>query len=196
MAGDPLKRVFPGSSAARLPAQAWNAFIEASRFVKDRQHNLGASSPYDNSRNEVIWIRNDTGENVERFGILGIGSPIISPETSLPEFLNKPVFIGEKPSASKHRGRFVVLAEPLTGGKGKNGKAAAGQLGQAFIYGVVPVKVNVATEEGETPDLSRVKFADVFRDNETGFLDAMLNGSAQVLWIDPNEIGADSGLGF
>ena len=184
MSGDNLKHVSPGEKLI-IPAPTWNDFIGAAKYVKGKQRGISSRHPYDDSRNELLYVRNDTGADLPRFSVLGLGDVIITPAGNLDEFKNVALFKGLKPNAALHRGKFCVLAEP----------APKDQIRSAFIYGVVPVLVNVAVSEDEEPDPASVKFADVPPTDETRFLQADSSGSAQILWMDPEPATLDSGGG-
>ena len=49
---------------------------------------------------DVVLVRNDSGADVGRFGILGIGGPIITPEDNLDEFKRMVAVSGVTPHCS------------------------------------------------------------------------------------------------
>lgn len=112
----------------------------------------------------LVYVRNNTEESVPRFGILGLGDPIIVPDDNLTAFKNQIAFEGEMPGVS-HVGKFVICLEPL--------RPLA--IGAAMLLGVVVCQVSFATG-AETA-------ADVLEDDVTQLL-AGASGAAQILWAE------------
>ncbi|HUS46166.1 MAG TPA: hypothetical protein VM219_09085 [Phycisphaerae bacterium] len=158
-----LKRVRPGERL-RIPADAYNAFVEAAQAHRGRQQGTGAERPARRleSRN-VVPVKNTSGADQDRFAILGIDVPIFTPTDNLQEFQNRPALKGIVPTTADHAGRFVVLLEP----------AKADVIVPGLMMGVTPVQVNITDENHQ--------FADV-ADGETGHLESGVAGAAQILW--------------
>lgn len=162
MAGDELKKVQDGQPLA-IPAAAYNAFIDATRKLKELEHQiqrglLNARGP----QPAVVLVKNNSGGAVGRFGVLGIDAPLITPTANLDTFKQQVVLIGSTPT-DDHRGKFIVLLEPLV----------SGAIGRAVIAGVVACRCLFATGD------------ETLADTETGDdtrLAALGNGSAKVLW--------------
>jgi hypothetical protein len=133
--GDPLKKVQPGQRL-HIPAEAYNAFVDAAQAEKSRRHNTALSSSVDLPSSTIIQVRNQTGFAQARFSILAIDSPIITPAANLQEFKNAVTFSAVIPASPMIDKRFVILAEPL----------AAGAVGRAVLYGATPVSLGVASE--------------------------------------------------
>ncbi|MFB3894585.1 MAG: hypothetical protein ACE15C_21495, partial [Phycisphaerae bacterium] len=161
--GDTLKKVRSGDPLA-IPAGAFNAFIDAARDFQARQlAQQQGSQPAQASGTSTILVRNDSGEDRERFDILGIETPIFTPTDDEDAFKNQVALAGILPAAADHSGKFVILLEPV----------AAGEIGRACIWGVCPVWLYVA-DEGHS-------FADVYEGDAT-MLKSGPAGSAQVIW--------------
>ena len=161
---DPFRKVSPGQPLA-IPAEAWNASMDAARDFQRRQRRWGSTSPAVASDSAIIIVRNDSGANRARFDVLGIDSPIFSPDDNLDTFKGRVALCGITPAVADHLGRFVVLLEPI-----KNG-----QLGAAQVSGVCPARITVAA--GDTA----WRFADVY-DGQPGSLKPCRIGSATILW--------------
>jgi len=164
MAGDDLKKVARGQ-ALRIPAAAYNSFIDAAVDYRNRTVGIEGEYKQRDTRNGVIFVRNDSGGDLEQFEVLGIDEIVIGPEDNEREFRNRTVLAGVTPDETEHRGRFVIVAEPI----------APGKIGRAYIDGVTPVKLDVPDEENEP------RFAEM-DDGQTGNLKAMTVGSASILW--------------
>lgn len=119
-----------------LSAGTWNRFCDATEWIES-QGVLGSgvgTRPDILTAELLIRVKNTSGSDVERFGVLALGSPVFDPadDDSRPGFLESPVVTGLSPSLSNW-GRFVIAAEPI----------AAGRIGNAVITGIVPCKINV-----------------------------------------------------
>jgi len=162
--GDTMKKVQTGDPMV-VPASTYNAFIDAATDLHQRQPNATQDAKAAGDREGVVLIKNDSGADRLRFEVLGIDGPVYSPTDNPEGFKNDIVLKGIVPTEASHRGRFVILAEPL----------ADGNVGHAFVSGVCVAKVNI-TNEGH-------RFADV-EDNQPGRLKAFSSGAATILWVE------------
>lgn len=164
MAGDPLKKVQSGDQL-RIPAEAYNAFIDAVRATRGQQA-LGAEADSLVRQTTLAKVRNLTGSDRERFAIIGLSQPIVMPSVNESEFLRQPTFDAVIP-AGGYEGRFGVLLEPVP----------AGKIGMAAIAGFVPVRmlVNPTAIYDHAEMLS----------GTTYMVQNVPHGSARVVWIDP-----------
>jgi len=163
--GDNFKKVQSGRSL-RIPAEAFNAFIDAARDFRDRQQSRGTATQPQFRQSGIVRVKNGSGADRNRFEILGIDRPIFTPSDSLDSFQNEVLLVGVTPDGEYHAGRFCVLLEPL----------AANAIGLAVISGVCPVRVNI-TEASDS-------FAEV-QDNDVTQLKTVGSGSATILWKEP-----------
>jgi len=160
--GNALGRVNPGD-ALNFPAQTFNIFCDTAEEVarmKGRQ--FADRQPGRGINTGIVTVRNDSGGDLLRFAVLGIGAPIIDNSDNLAEFQNRVTFKGQLPDIDLHRGRFVILLEPL----------ADGAIGKAVVSGVCQVLVNVS-------DAAHT-FADVI-DGDATTLASGWSG-AEILW--------------
>lgn len=169
MAGDPLKHVRAGEQFDP-PAEAWNAFADAAVAHRSRAHDLGQDATPSAARASIILVKNDSGGDVDRWGILGVESVLITPTESELGFQNDLALVGDTPTTADHTGKFVILAEPIPDGK----------IGRAFAAGVCPVVIGV-TDEGH-------EYAEV-ANGQSAYLASGGSGVAQILW-------KQSGTGF
>ncbi|MCE9532475.1 MAG: hypothetical protein K8T89_15345 [Planctomycetes bacterium] len=163
MAGDPFQPVFPGQKL-EIPAPAYNAFLDAARAQRDRLVDSGRDPRVDSRQSGIIKIRNDSGSDRGRFDVLGIAGPMIYPSEDLDEFQSRVAFAGVTPR-DVHRGRFVVLMEPLEDGA----------IGRAVVAGIAPVRLQ------NSPDQPPTSLAEMIPDS-TLALRVDPHGSAQILW--------------
>lgn len=94
------------------------------------------------SENVIVRVRNDSGGPRRQWDVLGIDGPLITAAANLSEF-QRVTLKGQTPNQS-HRGRFVVLLEPL----------AANAIGDAVAVGFAPVRIN--HPEAEAPRVADI----------------------------------------
>jgi hypothetical protein len=148
-AGDPV----------RLRAPVWNALLDAAAA---RQGEVGFGTESRPGR-DVVFVKNTSGADRERFDILGIDAPIFTPSDNEESFKNQVALKGVTPTAADHTGRFAVLMEP----------AKSGAVVPALLASISAVHVNVTDEDHA--------FADV-ADGQCGHLASGTTGAAQILW--------------
>ena len=163
MPGDPLKKVQAGERL-EITAEAWNAFLDAVRWVRQQQHSRDQEAGAEFRQTGIVKVRNQSGADRERFDILGVADPIIQPADNAQEFKNRVALEGVVPTM-EHRGRFLILLEPLK----------AGAIGRGIIAGVTLARLLVTSQLYE--------FAQVIPGN-THALENVPAGSARVLWIE------------
>ncbi|GIW55568.1 MAG: hypothetical protein KatS3mg082_1972 [Nitrospiraceae bacterium] len=164
MPGDPFKKVQAGERL-EIPAEAWNAFLDAVRWVRQQQHSRDQEAGAEFRQTGIVKVKNQSGADRERFDILGVNAPIILPSENLQEFKNRVALVGVAPTTD-HLGEFLILLEPLK----------AGAIGRGIVAGVSLARllVNPAQLYG---------FAQVIPGN-THALRNVPAGSARVLWIE------------
>jgi len=161
--GDDFQKVKAGDKL-RMPAKAYNTFIDMARDFQNRQRNAdGSAQPGSDPASTIVLVKNATGADQLRFAVLGINGPIYTPDDNLDSFKNKLAFIGAVPTTASYTGKYVVLLEP----------AVNGAIVRAVVAGVVPVKVDFGD--------ANHGFADVKNSDSTSLKSAAA-GSAQILW--------------
>lgn len=110
----------------------------------------------------VVTVVNTSGSLVERGGVLGIDSPVITPDENADEFARLVLLNGVAPVAGTHEGKFVVTLQSIPDG----------QSGLAVISGAVAVQVDIQTEGDAFCDIA---------DGDTAKLKSG-TGSARILW--------------
>lgn len=159
--GDHLRKVQSGSPLV-IPAAAYNAFIDAAVDYQGRRSTAEQTATPTYQQAGIVLLRNDSGAAVDRFGVLGLGDPIILPTGNEQVFKNYPAFAGVTPDIDDHWNRYIITQQPI----------AAGAIGRAMVAGVTAVKLDVLTAGVTTATLvngEKTKLA-------TG------PGGAQVLW--------------
>lgn len=100
---------------------------------KDRQNQLSTHASFSARGQQWVRVKNGSGVDVPRFGVLGIEGILFDPATTLPAFLERAVFCGQLPSETHQAGRFLICAEPIRDGA----------IGRAWADGIVTVRMDV-----------------------------------------------------
>src|SRR5690606_36183729 len=119
-------------------------------------------------REQLVLVRNDSGLELPRYGVLGIDGPVIEPVDGEEnaEFKRRPTLIGAAiTEAADYAGRFVVALAPIR----------PGELGPAVLRGVTAALINVIDELHT--------HADTFPNEQ--LLRSGFTGGAKILWKPP-----------
>ena len=165
--GYDLRKVRTGDPL-RIPARAYNAFVDAAHIARRIESDTNASPALRSANEHLVLVRNDSGADLPRFGVLGINRPIVDPgEDGNPnEFKRRAALIGAAiTTTDEYVGRFIVAREPI----------ASGKIGWAVIRGVTPVTINVIDEAHS--------HADTYPNEQ--FLRSGFTGAARILWKEP-----------
>lgn len=173
---DDFAPVRPGDDVT-FSARVWNAMLDAGRVFRNTRYTSGAPATGAGRQGDIVRVVNDTGEDLRRCAVVGLDSPAILPGDGIDAFLREVTFRGVAPDVS-YRGRFGVLLDP----------APAGRVARAFVAGVCPVRVFVSD-----PDLT---CADASPSGGTAYLETDPGGSAQLLWVEPDDGGVWGGYGY
>lgn len=161
-----------------IPADDWNRIVDATRAFYEQQGTRGGLATVGISggrQASVVLIKNASGQDQDRFAVLGIDAPIITPgaEGNEDEFKRQVALSCVTPTAD-HAGRFVVLQEPL----------ADGAIGRACVSGVTVVRLQMENEDDTIADVA---------DGESGHLVSGTSGNAVILWKEEEGEGDTSG---
>ena len=111
---DHMKKVQSGDPLV-VPAQAYNAFIDAAKDFQQRTRHVGQTATPGYRSAGIVLVKNQSGTDRLRFDVLGLGDPIILPDSggvAEQQFKNTVAFRGDLPDEKLHKGRFAILAEP------------------------------------------------------------------------------------
>ena len=168
----PLKKVANGQPF-RPRAEDWNAFVDAAIDLRQRRSSFGACSLPGTGRQGIALVRNLSGADQHQFAVLWLDNPAIRPDdpeseqrfrTAAPVFDVK--LHADITAANRHECRYAVLQEPLR----------AGRVGPAMLFGVTPMRLDVALEAHDhaEPDPS-----------QPANLRSAWSGSCRILWKQP-----------
>ena len=165
MAGS-MKKVLPGDPL-EISADTFNTLIDVAQAHKSNHRSTSRQRQIFQTPPNIALVLNDSGADRNRFDVLGITGPILTPAENIDSFQNRVSLNGGAPGASDS-GRFVILAEPI----------ADGAIGRAYVDGVCPVRVEMDDESHGFADVS---------DGVTDTLLSASSGTAQLLWVQPVE---------
>ena len=95
--GDQFRKVLPGDPL-KIPAEAWNALVDLSQDQKNQRHDQLSQTEGTSRQTTLAKVRNQTGVDLDRFSIVALGAPIITPAANLTEFKRQVSFQGLVPS--------------------------------------------------------------------------------------------------
>lgn len=146
-----------------IPARDWNRVCEAARSYYEGLGERFGKQPLPTSRQDLVWIRNDTGSDLDAWSVVGVDAPVFLPAEN-PDTFGRPVALkGGIPVLVQHLHRLAILIEPVV----------TNELGRAVMAGVTAAKVDVV-------DASH-RYADV-KDGVSNCLASSAAGTAQILW--------------
>src|SRR3989304_1308456 len=111
----------------RFSARTYNDMNQL--IESNRMGGLSMQAQTLRSNNDFVFVKNNSGVAVNRYGILGISGIVFDPQTALPAFTSKVVFTGTVPAEAQD-GRFLICAEPIQ----------TGAMGRAWADGIVITK--------------------------------------------------------
>lgn len=128
-----------------------NSTIEEVRRMRQFRHQTPVAGAGQNTLDDLppgirVWIRNDTGVDLNPFDTVKLGIPTVDLDTDSLAFRAQPIFPGTVPDATDND--FAILTEPAAAySQGVYGFA------RAVVQGVVPVDVNItdSTHNFATP---------------------------------------------
>ena len=157
-----LKKVKPDK--LRIPAQAYNLFVDAALDFRSRQHDVETPPTGGRRASDTIKIKNNSGIDVGRFQVLGIDGVVFSPQEALQAFQHEIVLSGSVPVTASHAGgRMVICASPIPNGT----------IGTGWGSGICPVQVSVTEESHHYAEIA---------DSQTAYLASAESGPCLILW--------------
>ncbi|HEX4124521.1 MAG TPA: hypothetical protein VHY37_07320 [Tepidisphaeraceae bacterium] len=162
MAGGNWRKKVNQGDKLSIPAFWFNDVTETMLSHQRSRQRLRAEGIKSPMPEGLVWVQNNSGATVNRFGVMGMSGVIINDSANLAEFQNNWALTGVTPTAA-YIGKFVIAWEPI----------ATGAIGRAFISGTCPVQITM-NNAGD-------KFADV-KDGDATQLTSGASGAAQILY--------------
>jgi len=175
--GDALKKVRPGDRL-RIPAKAYNAFVEVAAAHRAGQSSLDRTFQRGHAwQSGIVPVRNDTGADRDRLSVLAIDGPVFAPDNgggaADEAFIRRVVLKGTTPSRPSDVGWFVITLEPI----------GAGKIGRACVSGVCPALVKYEEDWHYFADIT---------DGDSGKLTSGERGAAELLWVSDSAGGSSA----
>lgn len=146
-------------------ARTFNALMDAGRRVQSNPMAENAGPGVAQGSQSVVWVKNNSGADVGRFGVLGIDNPIIDQSTNAQEFYRRVTFDCSEPTGGTHEGRFVIALDAIKDGA----------IGRAAIDGVVQCQVSMTNDADGFAEIA---------DGDPDKLTSAAVGSAKILWAE------------
>ena len=147
---DPLPRIRAGDKLPGIPAEGWNAAMDAAQYVRDARLAQGVGGVPAFRQPGVVLVKNVSGADVERFGVLALGDALLDPddEDALPEYQRQVAVEGDVADAGETL--VGVLLEPIP----EDG------IGRAVVAGACVAKVRVTSDSHEfaAPDGANTEY--------------------------------------
>ena len=145
--GDPFQKVIAGQQLRGISSAAWNTLMDLCLARKRQGINVSGRADLV-MPDGAINVRNDSGYDCEEFDVLGLDDMLTGPDVDEGEFKYRYAMRATTPASLEHRGRFVVLVDPLLAATGES----PGQIGRAWVAGAVcPCVVRVRMLSSEFP---------------------------------------------
>jgi hypothetical protein len=132
---DPLKRLRPGDRLSGIPADAWNAMADAARADRAARTSVTAEAGLVFRQSSIIKVKNVSGSDVPRGGVVELTGFLIDPADSLDGFLAGPAFEGDTPAADATMVAVAIDPTPDS------------SIGRFVVSGVAVAKVDVTDED-------------------------------------------------
>lgn len=141
MPRDPWAKVRPGDRMEGIPAQVWNAMIDAAKIAKQQSETaagLGAAGGR-------LLVLNTTGATIDRFAAVAISDLVYDPtsSTQAKEAFDDELVLKITTAAISYYPNCAITLEPI----------AANEVGWAAVDGIVSAQVDIVS--------SADRFADV-----------------------------------
>jgi hypothetical protein len=159
---NPFRKLKPGDTD--LSHEAWNAFIDLAVRSRQGRQNVDSAEIASETDPAVIKVKNNTGDKLPRFSVVGFDDVLISPSDHEDGFTERVALSGRVPQLPDDAGRFAITLE----------QTDDGEITYAIVVGAAMVKVDVG-DEADT-------FAEAV-DGDVSKLESTAEGTAtQILW--------------
>jgi hypothetical protein len=166
-----LRRLRVGDSLDNFPGDTFNAICDAvEAFQRSGQVAPPPLPAAVVQRNMTVRIHNDTGIDLGRSAVVGLGDPIATPPTFADVVNRAPVLHAVVPDVDVHKRRFAIVPMPVPDDAG----------GEAVRAGFVWCQVEVQEDSHQYAQL---------RDGDTTKFDTAKSGPAEILWREAGASG-------
>ena len=124
---DPRLPIARPGPPLRVKPETWNRLAQWANNT-NRPTNAAASQTHRDAG--IVMVRNDTGAALDKFGVVTLGDPVITPANNLEEFKRGPIFAANSPVEDE---TVAIVKQPLP----------TDFIGPAVVSGATLVKVDV-----------------------------------------------------
>jgi len=163
MSGDALRKVRTGEPL-RIPAAAYNAFVDAAVGHRSRDRNGVADPQREIMQRGVVLVRNDSDQTIEPYHAMAITGVLVEPGDDDQErtFYSRTPLTGEIATEDSRPLEFVLAMQAIK----------PGDLGRCVLTGVTPARVYITNELDTTCEI----------EPEETVLASRPMGGVQILW--------------
>ena len=129
-----LKRQVAGQ-AFNPSASTWNAFVDLAEAASQEDSNPSEQKRPPTKQPAIVWVKNSSGNDLDRFCAVKLGSPLFTQEQSENDFFNRIAFNAVELEGQENE-TVAILQEPL----------ASDKIGKAAIAGMTIAKIEVTDE--------------------------------------------------
>ena len=175
---NPFRKLPAGSPVTAFSITAYNRMIDMLNWWQTVGGG-GRPGSFVDWDQTVFRCRNDTGDDLASYAVVGIGGPIWSPSdgaAELVEFHNQTSMKGVEPTVASHLGRWGVMLEATPDGA----------IGRCCLTGVVPLRVYCTSHLHRSCDAVGAKTVT----GETVYVGSGHSGS-QILWWEAASSGSN-----
>lgn len=143
--GDVFRKVRSGQPL-RIPAAAYNAFVDAAVDLRRRERNSNAGSALEPAQRGIVLVRNDSDDDIEPYHALAITGVLVQPDNEDQErtFHSRTPLTGEIATEESPSLSFALALQPIK----------PGDLGRCVLTGVTPARVFITNETDTTCELA------------------------------------------
>ncbi len=143
--GDMFRKVRSGSPL-RIPAAAYNAFVDAAVDLRRRERTANAGPALEPAQRGIVLVRNDSDDEIEPYHALAITGVLVQPDSEDQErtFHSRTPLTAEVATEDSPSLSFVLALQPIK----------PGDLGRCVLTGVTPARVFITNETDTTCELA------------------------------------------
>jgi len=143
--GDVFRKVRSGQPL-RIPAAAYNAFVDAAVDLRRRERNSNAGPALEPAQRGIVLVRNDSDDDIDPYHALSITGVLVQPDNEDQErtFHSRTPLTGEIATDESPSLSFVLALQPIK----------PGDLGRCVLTGVTPARVFITNETDTTCELA------------------------------------------
>jgi hypothetical protein len=143
--GDVFRKVRSGSPL-RIPAAAYNAFVDAAVDLRRRERTTNAGPAHEPAQRGIVLVRNDSDDDIEPYHALAITGVLVQPDSEDQErtFYSRTPLTAEVATEESPSLSFVLALQPIK----------PGDLGRCVLTGVTPARVFITNETDTTCELA------------------------------------------